>query len=75
MCNTDSFLPFLGVQSTGVTLADGAELPCGLVVWSTGLAPRYFTRNLNVPKTERGQVMHVMFENLFKHCKDLRYSG
>ncbi|XP_063962248.1 uncharacterized protein LOC129257715 [Lytechinus pictus] len=28
------------VEADGVTLSDGRFLPCGLVVWSTGLAPR-----------------------------------
>jgi len=29
------------VTSEKVTLSDGSELPCGMVIWSTGLAPRY----------------------------------
>lgn len=37
-------------------LAGGEEMPCGMVVWSTGLAPRDFVRELGIPKNERGQV-------------------
>lgn len=31
------------VHEDGVTLQDGRTIPCGMVVWSTGLAPRQFT--------------------------------
>ena len=44
------------VLPNGVKLNNGAFIPCGLVVWSTGLAPRQFTENLNVPKNKQGQV-------------------
>ena len=44
-----------------MTLKDGTVIPCGLVVWSTGLAPRYFTRGLDLPKNERGQVSFAKF--------------
>jgi len=37
-------------------LKSGEKLPSGLVVWSTGLAPRDFVRGLEIPKNERGQV-------------------
>ena len=33
--------PHKEVTSNSVTLNDGTVLPCGMVVWSTGLAPRY----------------------------------
>lgn len=33
--------PVSEVDSDSVTLSDGRVLPCGLVVWSTGLAPRW----------------------------------
>lgn len=29
------------VTATHVKFDDGSEVPCGMVVWSTGLAPRY----------------------------------
>jgi len=31
----------LEVKENSIKLKDGTELPCGLVVWSTGVAPRY----------------------------------
>lgn len=45
------------VKADGVVLANGDTIPCGLTVWSTGLAPRYFTKRLNVPKTHSGQIL------------------
>ena len=45
------------VHSDRVTLLDKTSIPCGLVVWSTGLAPRPFTRDLKVKKNERGQIL------------------
>ena len=38
-------------------LASGEKMPCGIVVWSTGLAPRQFVRELDIPKNDRGQVI------------------
>lgn len=45
------------VTATTVKLQDGEVLPCGLVVWSTGLAPHHFTRALTVEKNNRGQIV------------------
>ena len=45
------------VTENSVTLADGSTLPCGLVVWSTGLAPRPFTQKLTLSKNDRGQLL------------------
>ncbi|KAK7088099.1 probable NADH dehydrogenase [Littorina saxatilis] len=45
------------VTATEVRLKGGEVLPCGLVVWSTGLAPHYFTRSLEVEKNARGQIV------------------
>ncbi|XP_076472969.1 putative NADH dehydrogenase [Babylonia areolata] len=45
------------VTANSVKLQDGETLPCGLVVWSTGLAPHHFTRQLDVEKNARGQIM------------------
>ncbi|XP_070572404.1 probable NADH dehydrogenase [Ptychodera flava] len=43
------------VYPNGVKLLDGTVLPAGLVVWSTGLSPRDFTKNLDLPKNKQGQ--------------------
>ncbi|XP_072035082.1 probable NADH dehydrogenase [Amphiura filiformis] len=45
------------VQDDRVILHDGTVLPCGLVVWSTGLAPRPFVKSLNVDKNKQGQIL------------------
>ncbi|XP_071945324.1 uncharacterized protein [Antedon mediterranea] len=45
------------VQENGVKLSDGTFLPCGLVVWSTGLAPRPFVKNLDFDKNQSGQLI------------------
>uniref|UniRef100_A0A914WSQ1 FAD/NAD(P)-binding domain-containing protein n=1 Tax=Plectus sambesii TaxID=2011161 RepID=A0A914WSQ1_9BILA len=45
------------VRSDCVVLKDGSVLPCGLVVWSTGLAPRPLTASLDVSKTRQGQIL------------------
>eukprot|EP00968_Pinguiococcus_pyrenoidosus_P001688 scaffold75_cov217-Pinguiococcus_pyrenoidosus.AAC.3 len=34
------------VEDGAVTLSDGSQVPCGMVVWSTGIAPTRFTRSL-----------------------------
>ena len=44
------------VRPNSVLLDDGTELPCGLVVWSTGLAPHTFTQNLQVQRNRAGQI-------------------
>ena len=45
------------VTPDSVHLGNGTIIPCGLVVWSTGLAPRKFTQDVNLPKNERGQIL------------------
>lgn len=45
------------VESTRVLLKDGREIPCALVVWSTGLAPRSFTKVLTFPKDKYGHIL------------------
>ena len=39
------------VHSDHIKLQDGTVMPCSLVVWSTGLAPRPFTGKLKVART------------------------
>lgn len=45
------------VHSDHVHLKNGGKVPCGLVVWSTGLAPREFVTKLDIPKNKRGQIL------------------
>ncbi|GFU12912.1 internal alternative NAD(P)H-ubiquinone oxidoreductase A2, mitochondrial [Nephila pilipes] len=45
------------VKEDCVILKDGTHIPCGLVVWSTGLSPRPFTQSLKLPKNSRGQIL------------------
>ncbi|XP_014664951.1 PREDICTED: internal alternative NAD(P)H-ubiquinone oxidoreductase A1, mitochondrial-like isoform X1 [Priapulus caudatus] len=45
------------VRKDGVILKDGSEIPCGLVVWSTGIAQRKFTKALSVPKNKQEQIL------------------
>ncbi|XP_061189743.1 uncharacterized protein LOC133197642 [Saccostrea echinata] len=45
------------VTSTCVKLSSGEDLPCGLVVWSTGLSPTWFVQSLDVEKNRNGQIL------------------
>ncbi|KAI1703595.1 pyridine nucleotide-disulfide oxidoreductase domain-containing protein [Ditylenchus destructor] len=45
------------VKADSVTLSDGRTLPCGLVVWSTGLAPRPFVQKLDCQKDAHGHIL------------------
>ncbi|KAH9525427.1 Internal alternative NAD(P)H-ubiquinone oxidoreductase A1, mitochondrial [Bulinus truncatus] len=45
------------VTADSVKLKDGSVIPCGLVVWSTGLAPREFTKSLKYSKNKSGQIL------------------
>ncbi|GFO07833.1 (Zinc transporter zip1-like [Plakobranchus ocellatus] len=49
------------VTKDSVKLKNGTVIPCGLVVWSTGLAPRAFTTALNFPKNKNGQILTDKF--------------
>uniref|UniRef100_A0A0B7A9J8 Uncharacterized protein n=1 Tax=Arion vulgaris TaxID=1028688 RepID=A0A0B7A9J8_9EUPU len=49
------------VTPDSVKLQDGSVIPCGLVVWSTGLSPREFTRTLNCVKNKGGQILTDQF--------------
>lgn len=43
-------------QAGTVTLSTGSTLPVGLCVWSLGLSPNPFLRQMGLPVTARGQV-------------------
>ena len=43
------------VTKQSVRLKSGQVIPCGLVVWSTGLAPRDFTREMEAQKNKQGK--------------------
>lgn len=45
------------VTSDCVKLSNGEDLPCGLVVWSTGLSPTQFVKSLGVDKNRNGQIL------------------
>jgi NADH:ubiquinone reductase (non-electrogenic) len=49
--------PVVEVSEGSVRLADGSSLPCGLVVWSTGIAPTVFATDLPLPKDRTGRLM------------------
>ena len=59
------FLIFLITEVTveGVRLKSGKFISCGLVVWSGGVAPTEFVRNLQVKKNPLGQVCTRLGEN------------
>ncbi|EDO37174.1 predicted protein [Nematostella vectensis] len=55
------------VNKDSIILEDGSEIPCGLVVWSTGLAPRSFTASLDLPKNKAQQLLvddHLRVKNI-----------
>lgn len=45
------------VRKDAVILKDGTSIPCGLVVWSTGVAPRPLLKALSIPKTPQGRAI------------------
>jgi len=49
--------PVARVEADRVVLADGSEVPCGMVVWAGGLAPRPFVRALGLELDERGRLL------------------
>ncbi|HEV8241004.1 MAG TPA: FAD-dependent oxidoreductase [Thermoanaerobaculia bacterium] len=49
--------PVARVEADRVVLADGSEVPYGMVVWAGGLAPRPFVRALGLPLDERGRLV------------------
>ncbi|XP_060075862.1 uncharacterized protein LOC132555532 [Ylistrum balloti] len=52
------------VKADRVILKDGSTLPCGLVVWSTGVAPRQFVQSMDVPKNKQGQILTDEYLNV-----------
>lgn len=44
------------ITEDAVVLSDGSELPYGLCVWSTGIAPTRLVESLPWPKNSRGQL-------------------
>src|SRR6185436_14105709 len=49
--------PVKSIEADRVVLADGSEVPCGMVVWAGGLAPRPFVRELGLGLDERGRLL------------------
>uniref|UniRef100_H2Z3K7 FAD/NAD(P)-binding domain-containing protein n=1 Tax=Ciona savignyi TaxID=51511 RepID=H2Z3K7_CIOSA len=45
------------VTADSVHLKDGTIIPCGLVVWSTGLSPRTFVQQLPFKKDKYGHIL------------------
>ncbi len=45
------------VRENAVVLADGTEIPTGLVIWSTGIGPTDLVRSLDFPKDARGRIL------------------
>jgi NADH:ubiquinone reductase (non-electrogenic) len=50
-------VPVASVGATAVHLRDGSAVPYGLLVWSTGIAPRPVTRILPFPKDPPGRIL------------------
>lgn len=43
------------VHAKKLILSDGSVIPYGLLVWSTGVGPSEFTKQLNLPKSPGGR--------------------
>ena len=48
--------PVARIERERVVLADGEEVPCGMVLWAGGLAARPLVRELGLPLDERGRL-------------------
>ncbi|KAJ0734698.1 putative NADH:ubiquinone reductase (non-electrogenic) [Helianthus annuus] len=44
------------VQPKKIVLSDGTDVPYGLLVWSTGVGPSAFVRNIDLPKAPGGRI-------------------
>jgi NADH:ubiquinone reductase (non-electrogenic) len=49
--------PAKQVDANRVTLESGEELHCGLIVWSTGIAPRPLIQDANLTKSDKGMLL------------------
>lgn len=45
------------LTNTSISINGKSDIPVGMVVWSTGLAPREFVRNLSLEKNNQGQIL------------------
>ena len=45
------------VEEKKIILDDGTEVPYGLLVWSTGVGPSSFVKNLDFPKAPGGRYL------------------
>lgn len=45
------------VKKDCVILSNGETIPCGMVVWSGGIAPRQFVSDLDLKKNKQGQIL------------------
>jgi NADH:ubiquinone reductase (non-electrogenic) len=49
--------PVARVEANRVVLADGTDLPAGMVLWAGGLEPRPLVRSLGLPLDSRGRLV------------------
>lgn len=49
--------PVVRVTETAVVLADGSQLPYGLLLWSTGNGPTRFVEQTGLPKDARSRIL------------------
>jgi NADH:ubiquinone reductase (non-electrogenic) len=45
------------VEEGAIYLQDGAKIPCGLVIWSTGIGPVALVQSLDAPKDQYGRIL------------------
>jgi NADH:ubiquinone reductase (non-electrogenic) len=49
--------PVVAIREREIVLNDGSTMPYGMVVWSTGVGPRTFTRNTTLPKDAHQRII------------------
>jgi len=59
--------PVRRVEADKVLLADGSEIPYGILVWSTGFGPTNFVRELPFQKDPRGRIVTDEFLRVQGH--------
>lgn len=59
------------VTANTVSLTDGTELECGLVVWSTGVGPSALNKSLEVDKNRQGRLMIDEHLQMMKNGKSV----